>query len=229
MEQTLVCPSTRPSPKRGFFVQENAGKSKINDMGQPGDITRLLRQADDGDPEAACRLFALVEDDLKAIARKRKRIAPASLDASTTMLVDEAFLKLVGKEATSWDAGDRRKFFGFASKQIHEALVKAARAERAEKRGGGRQRVEQNEGALAADVAGRSSELDLQLDLKEALERFERFAPEDALLFRIRYFLHCTFDEAAEILGTSPTEAKRAYERARLWLEAQLEAYRFDS
>jgi RNA polymerase sigma factor (TIGR02999 family) len=195
-------------------------------MAQPGDITRLLQHADEGDRDAAGRLFSLVEEDLKVIARKRKRSAPAGFDVSTTLLVDEAFLRLVGQDASTWEPGDHRKFFGYASKQIHELLIKTARADRAAKRGGGQRRVDLDEGEISER---RGRDLDMQLDLKDALERFERFAPDDALLFRVRYFLGCTFDEAAELLGISATEAKRSHERARLWLEGELEAYRLDS
>jgi RNA polymerase sigma factor (TIGR02999 family) len=197
-------------------------------MSQPGDVTQLLRQADRGDREAADRLFRLVEDDLKAIARKRKRHAPAAGDASTTLLVDEVFCRLVGRDATCWESGDRRKFFGYASTQLHELLIKTARAERAAKRGGGRQRVSQEEVEAPApgDAAG---DLGLLMDLKSALDRFEKFAPDDALLFRMRYFLGCTFEEVAGVLGVSATQAKRTYERARLYLENELKEYALDA
>ena len=94
-------------------------------MSQPGEITDLLRRADQGDRDAAGRLFALVEGDLRAIARKRKRAVPVGGDQSTTLLVDDAFLRLVGQQATTWEPGDRRKFFGYAANQIHQMLVKA--------------------------------------------------------------------------------------------------------
>jgi RNA polymerase sigma factor (TIGR02999 family) len=194
----------------------------------PNEITVLLRQADEGDREAANRLFVLVEADLKAIARRRKRLGPAVADASTTSLVDKAFLQLVGREISPWDPGDRKKFFGFVSKKIQELLLKAVRSERAAKRGGERRRVPLDNDEVAAGPAGGSNP-DLQIDLKEALDAFERFAPEDALLFRFRYYLACTFQEAAEVLGLSATEAKRRYERARLWLQDKLRGYDLDA
>ncbi len=196
-------------------------------MSEAGEITRLLRDADQGDAAAANRLFLLVENELKAIARKRKRSSPAGGDSPTTLLVDEAFLRLVGQQATQWEAGDRRKFFGYASNQIHDLLLKSARAARAAKRGGGRPHVAAEAEDLP-DAGGGSDDLDLLLDLKEALERFERFAPEDALGFRARYFLGCTFEEVAALLNVSATEAKRSYQRARLWLENELKEYNLD-
>ena len=108
-------------------------------MPEAGDITRLLQEVDAGRPEAANELFHLVEDDLRRIARKRKRAAGigAGLDASTTMLVDDAFIRLVGQDTTSWHPGDRRKFFGFISRKIHDLLIDRLREQQAQKRGGG--------------------------------------------------------------------------------------------
>jgi RNA polymerase sigma factor (TIGR02999 family) len=197
-------------------------------MMQPNDITVLLQQADHGDREAANRLFMMVENDLKAIARRRKRVGPACADASTTLLVDKAFLQLVGRDVSDWQPGDRKKFFGFMSRKIQELLVKAARAERAAKRGGGQRRVDLTEADVPAP-AGSGADPHLQIDLKDALDAFERFAPEDALLFRVRYYLGCTFEEAAELVGLSVTEAKRRYERARLFLQNKLAEYDLDA
>jgi RNA polymerase sigma factor (TIGR02999 family) len=190
-------------------------------MSHHGEITLLLQQADQGDREAVGRLFHLVESDLKVIARKRKRSAPASADASTTVLVDDAFHRLVGRNAADWQPGDRRKFFGFAAKQMHDLLLKAARAEQAAKRGGGQKRVDIDPDNIAAN----GGDAGMLFDLKEALARFEQFAPQDALGFRLRFFLSCTFEEVAELAGVSATEAKRSFKRAKLWLSAQLKEY----
>jgi RNA polymerase sigma factor (TIGR02999 family) len=198
-------------------------------MAQSGDITLLLQKADQGDREAANQLFLLVENDLKVIARKRKRSAPTGGDMATTLLVDEVFCRLVGQDAAMWQTGDRRKFFGYASTQIHELLIKTARAEKAAKRGGGRQRVEPDGCDIADDGGGGGGDLELLLDLKGALDRFDEFATEDALVFRLRYFLDCTFEEVADIVGTSPTQTKRAFERARRWLQRELKEYNLDS
>jgi len=179
--------------------------------------------------QAANHLFILVENDLKLIARKRKRAAPGLGDVATTLLVDEVFCRLVGQDAATWDAGDRRKFFGYASNQIHEMLIKTARAERAAKRGGGQQRVELDDQPVSKSAADPIEDVELLLDLKAALDKFEQVSPQDALLFRLRYFLDCTFDESAEVAGVSPTEAKRAFQRTKLWLQRELKEYNLDS
>ena len=43
-----------------------------------------------------------------------ERALAANDELSTTGLVDEAFCRLLGKDAAVWQPGDRRTFFGFA-------------------------------------------------------------------------------------------------------------------
>jgi RNA polymerase sigma factor (TIGR02999 family) len=194
-------------------------------MPDPGNITILLQQAEQGDRAAADQLYRLIEADLRAIAGKRKQRYADALDASTTALVDDVFCNLVGRDVTLWQPGDRRKFFSYAANKVHDLLVDAARAQAAQRRGGDRQQVVFED---AGPVAPRPSSLDAQdfmLDLKDALQRFEQFAAREAAVFRIRYFLSCTFDEIAEILDISATEAKRQFRKAQLWLQQELKDY----
>jgi RNA polymerase sigma factor (TIGR02999 family) len=195
-------------------------------MPAASDITRLLQQADQGDLDAAGRLYALVEADLKAIAGKRRQGALGQLDLSTTMLVNDAFLKLVGQNVTAWQPGDRRKFFGLMAVKMHDLLIDAARQVQAHKRGGDRQRLELDEQGPPAAAAATP---ELLLDLKEALDRFAKFAQEDALVFRLRTFLGCTFTEVAEIVDFSETKAKASFQRAQAWLRRELKDYRHDA
>jgi RNA polymerase sigma factor (TIGR02999 family) len=188
-----------------------------------GEITLLLQRANGGDRDAADQLFRRVEAELRAIAARRRQQFPPGLDAGTTLLIDEAFCRLVGGRAEAAACPtDRREFFRFAATRIHNLLVDLARAEGARKRGGGRERVDADPidpGAFSA------SDISLLVDLQEALARFETFAPRDAELFRVRYFLDCTFEEAAGLVGVSVAEAKRGFGRAKLWLQRQLRGY----
>jgi hypothetical protein len=43
------------------------------------------------------------------------------------------------------------------------------------------------------------------------------------------YFLGCTFEEMANLVGGSATQAKRSYELAKLWLRRKLKEYDMDS
>jgi RNA polymerase sigma factor (TIGR02999 family) len=192
-------------------------------MSQPGEITQLLQEADQGRPEAANELFTLVEDDLRAIVHKR-RAATADAELSTTVLVHDAFLRLVGQRETVWQPGDRRKFFGYFARKVQDLLVQDLRARAAQKRGGQHRRADGSE-ELEHLGEPTGADPDLLLDLKDALDRFEQFAPDEALVFRLRCYLGCTFEEVAEVVSVSLAEAKRSYQRAKLWLQRELESY----
>ena len=56
----------------------------------------------------------------------------------------------------------------------------------------------------------------------EALERFATKDPIKAQLVELRYFVGMTGDEAAEVLGISPTTADRYWAYARAWLQAEV-------
>ena len=141
------------------------------------------------------------------------------------MLVDEAFCKLVGSDVTTWQPGDRGKFFSYVANKIHDLLVEAARAKLAQKRGGDRKQLDVEALDPAAPGSAAREDSDFMIDLKNALDRMEKFAEREATAFRIYYFLGCTFDETADILQVSPTEAKRLLRKAQMWLQRELKGY----
>lgn len=195
----------------------------------PGDITLLLQKSDGGDRGAADALYRLVELDLRAIAGKRKKRFENPLDGSTTVLVDDAFCRLVGANATAWQPGDRGKFFSYVATKIHDLLVEAARARGAGKRGGDRKHVDVNALDPAAAGALPADDSDFVIDLKTALDKLAAFAPAEERAFRIYYFLGSTFDETAGILGVSATEVKRLCKKAQMWLQRELKDYGHDA
>ena len=189
-------------------------------MSDPGDVTALLQKASEGHREAADALYRLVENDLRAIAGRRKRRFVNPEEGSTTVLVDDAFLKILGANH-HWLPGDRTKFFSFVANKIHDLLVDAARSRLAAKRGG------ELRTAIEFDPmdSGRMDDCDFMLDLRAALEKLAGFAPGEAETFRIYYFLGSTYDETADIKQISATEAKRQLKRAQLWLQRELQGY----
>lgn len=192
----------------------------------PGEVTLLLQRADNGDCAAADALYRLVEGHLRAIAARRKQGFAEGPEASTTVLVDDAFCKLVGNDVTNWQPGDRRKFYAYMANKMHDLLVDAARARLAQKRSGELHRCDLE----ALDPAAPPPEdSDFIIDLKEALNRLQSFALADAEAFRIYYFLGCTFDETAAMLRVSATEVKRQVRRARMWLQRELKGYANDT
>jgi RNA polymerase sigma factor (TIGR02999 family) len=102
---------------------------------------------------------------------------------------------------------------------IHRVLVDHARARAAQKRGGKALRINLND----VDAVQGPKDIDL-LALDRALEELAAQDPEQARIVELRYFGGLTFEEIAEVLGTSVSTAKRAWGSARVWLHWRLRA-----
>jgi DNA-directed RNA polymerase specialized sigma24 family protein len=133
------------------------------------------------------------------------------------VLVDDAFMELVGNQDTSWES--RRQFYGFAKKVMWEMFVDAVRAEEAEKRGGGKR--EDADPEQLARVPGKPSMHPLdRLALIETLEKLETIAPEESTVAKWR-MMGCEFKEIARFVGLSETTAKNRWAYAQGWLHEQ--------
>jgi RNA polymerase sigma factor (TIGR02999 family) len=124
--------------------------------------------------------------------------------------VHEAWLRLCGDGAPRDGSGH---FFAAAATSIRRILVEAARARRAQKRGGGWQRV-----TLAGVAAHPEVDRDELLDLDAALQELAGEDPRKARLVELRYFAGLSLDECADALGIAPATADRDWAYARAWL-----------
>ncbi len=182
------------------------------------DVTRILKNIEDGDRQAAEQLLPLVYDELRRLAANRMRNEKSDHTLQPTALVHEAFMRLVGAEdRPQWDG--RGHFFGAASEAMRRILIENARRRDSLRRGGNLVRQELNEN----DVITGETNLETLLSLDEALTKL---AAEDsglAKLVELRYFTGLTIEEAAEVLGISPRTAKRNWAYARAWLRRKLD------
>jgi len=183
-----------------------------------GDVTELLAEARSGEPDRLEAVFVAVYPELKRLASFRAASRARDSTLTTTVLVHETYLKLVG--AKHLDIRDRRHFFACAGRAMRHILVDHARAAFAEKRGSGLAPVE-----LSPEVA------DLRLeggaggewiDLDRALDELDQVLPELRELVELRFFAGLTREETAELLGCSERTVQRDWQRARAFLYARL-------
>src|SRR5262245_34363877 len=99
---------------------------------------------------------------------------------------------------------------------MRRILVENARRKKADKRGGHRERV-----PLSPEVAAPEPADDL-LALDEALTELAARDAQKARLVELRYFAGLTADEAAAVLGISPSTADRLWTYARAWLKRRV-------
>jgi RNA polymerase sigma factor (TIGR02999 family) len=178
------------------------------------DVTQILSGIAEGDPHAAEQLLPLVYDELRRLAARKMAHEKPGQTLQATALVHEAYLRLVGNE-NGQSYRNRGHFFAAAATAMRHILVDSARAKWTEKRGGDRQRE------ALPDVAVPSSDDEL-VALDEALRKLAAVDPLKAQLVELRYFAGLTGDEAAEVLGISPSTADRHWTFARAWLQAEV-------
>jgi RNA polymerase sigma factor (TIGR02999 family) len=106
---------------------------------------------------------------------------------------------------------------------MRHILVDNARRKRAERHGGGRQRVAMPQ--IASPVAGNEDQV---LAVHEALEKLAAQDKQKAELVKLRYFVGMTHEEAADALGISVPTAKRHWAYARAWLAQEIKEQQAD-
>ena len=186
---------------------------RVTTAGQ-GQVTRILATVSDGDPVVARQLLPLVYDELRRLAGDRMRHEPAGLTLQPTALVHEAYLRLVGNDATGPVWNNRGHFFAAAAEAMRRILVERARRKGRHKHGGGRQREDLDDDQVAWSDAPRA---DL-LDLDAALQKLEVRDPLRAKIVTLRYFAGLTVEQTADALQIAPATVKRHWNYARAWL-----------
>ena len=186
-------------------------------LGAMSDVTRILSQIEQGDPNAAEQLLPLVYNELRKLAAVKLAHEKPGQTLQATALVHEAYLRLVGDGPTSkkWDS--RGHFFSAAAEAMRRLLIESHRQKSTRKRGGGLQRVALNEAAGSPE----ESPFDL-LALDDALQKLHHEDSVSAEIAKLRIFGGLSVDEAGQVLGIPHTTAYRQWTYAQTWLRVRL-------
>lgn len=175
------------------------------------EVTRILNAIEQGDGRAIDQLVPALYQELRQLAAQKLSREKPGQTLQATALVHEAYLRLAGEESRNWRS--RTHFFAAAAEAMRRILIENARRKHRLKRGGVLQRVDLDDGEAAT---GHSPEDLIAVD--EALTKLADMDKTKAELVKLRYFAGLTLDQAADILGISPTTAKRHWTYARAWL-----------
>jgi RNA polymerase sigma factor (TIGR02999 family) len=188
--------------------------------------TLLLAQLPNADVEAVDELFALLYDELHAIAHRQRQRWRGDDTLQTTALVHEAFLKLVDQERIG--AESRAHFLAVAARAMRHILCNYARDHRAQKRGGAVEHVALDESRDDAPDNSSSEPSEVLVVLDEALRRLEHVDPRKSKVVECRFFGGLTIEETATALGISPRTVKRDWLVAQAWLHRETHVVRDD-
>lgn len=180
------------------------------------ELTVPLVTAGAGDDQAFDQLFALLYDDLAAMARARLRRGQRVTMADTGALVHESWLRLQGAAQLGFE--DRSHFMAHAARVMRSVIVDMARRSQAVRRGGDAVFVTLDT-QVGDSVAAEENDV---LQVAEALEELARLDPRLARVVEMRYFAGLTEEEIASALGVTYRTVRRDWEKARAFLAMAL-------
>src|SRR6266704_4435094 len=181
------------------------------------DVTQLLKAVDAGDSKAADHLLPLVYEELRRLAAVKMAQQAPGQTLQPTALVHEAWLRLVGTQNPTFK--NRSHFFSAAAEAMRHTLIDRARRKQTQRHGGGFERVDLDNVALAAPSTD-----DQLLAVHEALDKFALKHPLQAELVKLRYFAGMTNEEVSQVLGISVSTAKNYWNFSRAWLLNEIES-----
>jgi RNA polymerase sigma factor (TIGR02999 family) len=189
-------------------------------MFQPkNDVTTLLQLASGGDRQAQDDLFRLVEGELRKRAKARMSHERPGHLLQTTLLIDEAFVKLVGNRGANWQ--NRSHFYRCAAKVMRTILVDDARRRAAGKRGAGNRSVSLDD--VPDAVAGPGLDPVTLLGIHEALNNLAVTDPELIPIVELHLFGGWDLkDIAQDVLHLPYGIVKRRWRMAKALLHRQI-------
>ncbi len=185
------------------------------DTPDPAAVTQWLAQLQHPDPAAGQRLFELLYDDLRRVARSHLRREDPGHTLSATALAHEAWFRMAEQTRTQWK--NRSHYLAVASTMMRRILVNHELARRADKRDAELVPVTLS----GLEQIGAAPDRDL-VAVHEALLAFEEVDKRAAKVVELRFFGGLENEEVAEVLNVSLATVKRDWAVARAWLHREL-------
>lgn len=181
-------------------------------------VTQLLHDWRGGNQQALEKLMPMVYDTLRELAGRYMRREAAHHTLQATVVVNEAYMKLVDANV-SW--ADRSHFIAIAAKAMRRILVDHARSKGRDKRGGDATRITLQDTRINPEGGAGVEGVDL-IELEDALEKLAQFDERKAKAIELSFFGGLTYDEIAEVLEISAATVDRELRFAKAWLYSNL-------
>ncbi|MBV8809461.1 MAG: sigma-70 family RNA polymerase sigma factor [Acidobacteriaceae bacterium] len=178
----------------------------------PG-LSEVLEKSTNGDHESFDRLFTLIYNDFRGLAKSylAHEAHPDTLQA--TALVNEAYLRLAEQQM---DWKNRSHLLAVGAIAMRRILVNHAIAAKRQKRGGAAARV-----TLSEDLIGTEQNLDV-LAVDEAIDALAKLDERHAKLVELRFFGGLNVPEVAGVLGVSVSTIEKDWRFCSAWLKNAL-------
>ena len=189
-------------------------------MSRTETVASLLDDVQRGRTDAFDELFAVVYDEIHAIAQVQRRRFTGHETMNTTALVHEAYLKL-GQPDASWVS--EAHFLAAAARAIRHILINYARDQGALKRGGDWRRTTFADSAVASATDGAVTRREALIALDDALHRLAGNSERLSRIVECRFFGGMSLEQTAVALDISTATVTRGWATAQAWLYRDLE------
>jgi RNA polymerase sigma-70 factor, ECF subfamily len=183
---------------------------------QPAPVTVLLQNWRRGDESALGQVAKVVEQELHRLAASYLRRERPGHTLQPTALVNEAFIRLMGRSPRQ-EWANRSHFIAIAAQLMRQILVDHARRHRAAKRGDGETLISPDD----APAASNPRSVDL-LALDETLKRLAAVDPRKARALELKYFGGLEMAEIADVLDISVKTVEKDVRLGIIWLRSAL-------
>jgi RNA polymerase sigma-70 factor (ECF subfamily) len=179
------------------------------------EASQVLSVISRGDSSQTPQLMDIVYDDFRRLARKYISQQQPTQSIDPTVVVHEAYLKLVKQDGADWRG--RSHFFAVGAIAMRQIISDHARRRATAKRGGGRTHISLDEKLVLS--AGRDEDV---LALEEALEALAKISEPRAKIVELLFYGGLSLDEIAEVTGTPRRTLQRRWAATRMWLRRRL-------
>lgn len=177
----------------------------------------LLQQMQDGNSEASARLYTLLYQELKSLARRKTAGQRVGHTLHATAVLNEAWIRLNANEGLQ--ATNRQHFLRIAARAMRGVLIDHARARSAEKRRTGIDKVPLDEALITFEENHGAD----PVIVDEALTLLREHDTRLADVIDLRFFAGLSESETAEALALTRRQVQHAWKLARAWLRRALD------
>ena len=156
-------------------------------------------------------LFSALYSELHRLARREAARAGSGGVVSPTTLLHEAYLDMSQRDSLAFP--DRGRFLAYAARAMRAVAIDRARADGAQKRGGGLDIT-----SLDTETAESVADPGMLSDIGAALDELALLEPALANVVDLKFFCGFGVAEIAALQGVSERTVQRQWEKARLLL-----------
>ena len=159
--------------------------------------------------------FQAAYDKLHALAEHYFRRQSSASTLQATALVHEVYLRFAELDMDAINDGEH--LMAVAATAMRQILVDRARRRKADKRGGGWDRITLDDNILSPE--GATCDV---LAVDDMITRLDELCPRQARVVEMRVFSAMTVTEVARALGVSVATVEKDWRMARAWMRVEL-------